>query len=125
MSAFDCLHPALQHHIVNSLGWRTLRDLQEEAVQPILDGESALLIAPTAGGKTEAAVFPVLSRLLSENWKPISVLYVCPIKALLNNLEIRLRQYSDWLGRRVGVWHGDIGQGDRERITKNLPDILS
>ena len=96
------LHPAIQHHIVNSLGWRTLRTLQEEAVQPILDGESALLIAPTAGGKTEAAMFPLLSRLLNENWEPISVLYVCPIKALLNNLEIRLRQYSDWLGRRVG-----------------------
>ena len=124
MSAFEYLHPAIQHHIVNSLGWRTLRTLQEEAVQPILEGESALLIAPTAGGKTEAAVFPLLSRLLSENWEPISVLYVCPIKALLNNLENRLRLYSDWLGRRVGVWHGDIGQGDRGRILKEPPDIL-
>lgn len=124
MSAFEYLHPAIQHHIVNSLGWRTLRTLQKEAVQPILEGESALLIAPTAGGKTEAAVFPLLSRLLSENWEPISVLYVCPIKALLNNLENRLRQYSGWLGRRVGVWHGDIGQGDRGRIIKEPPDIL-
>jgi ATP-dependent Lhr-like helicase len=124
VSAFEYLHPAIQHHIVNSLGWRALRALQEEAVQPILEGQSALLIAPTAGGKTEAAVFPLLSRLLNENWEPISALYVCPIKALLNNLENRLRQYSDWLGRRVGVWHGDIGQGDRERIIKDPPDIL-
>ena len=124
MSAFESLHPAIQHHIVNSLGWRSLRTLQEDAVQPILDGESALLLAPTAGGKTEAAVFPLLSRLIGENWEPISVLYVCPIKALLNNLESRLRQYSDWLGRRVGVWHGDIGQGDRGRIINDPPDIL-
>ncbi len=124
MSAFELLHPAIQHHIVNSLGWRALRNLQEQAVQPILNGENALLIAPTAGGKTEAAVFPLLSRLLGEDWEPISVLYVCPIKALLNNLENRLRQYSDWLGRRVGLWHGDIGQGDRGRITKDPPDIL-
>ena len=124
MSAFESLHPAIQHHIVNSLGWRSLRTLQEEAVQPILDGKSALLLAPTAGGKTEAAVFPLFSRLIGENWEPISVLYVCPIKALLNNLEIRLRQYSDWLGRRVGVWHGDIGQGDRRRIINDPPDIL-
>jgi ATP-dependent Lhr-like helicase len=124
VSAFESLHPAIQHHIVNSLGWRTLRTLQEEAVQPVLEGESALLIAPTAGGKTEAAVFPLLSRLLGENWEPISILYVCPIKALLNNLEERLRLYSDWLGRRVGVWHGDIKQGDRGRIIKDPPDIL-
>ena len=124
MSAFERLHPAIQHHIVNSLGWRTLRPLQENAVDPILGGESALLIAPTAGGKTEAAVFPLLSSILSENWEPISVLYLCPIKALLNNLEIRLRQYSEWSGRRVGVWHGDIGQGSRSRILKDPPDIL-
>jgi ATP-dependent Lhr-like helicase len=111
VSAFDFLHPAIQHHIVNSLGWRTLRALQEEAVQPILDGESALLIAPTAGGKTEAAVFPLLSRLLSEHWKPISVLYVGPIKALLNNLENRLRQsFTGRIARRrtAAAWSPNI-----------------
>ncbi|MGR9107061.1 MAG: DEAD/DEAH box helicase [Gammaproteobacteria bacterium] len=124
MSAFEHLHPAIQHHIVNSLGWQALRKLQEEAIEPILNGKSALLIAPTAGGKTEAAIFPLLSRLISDNWSPISVLYVCPIKALLNNLETRLRQYSDWLGRRVALWHGDIGQGERQRITGCPPDIL-
>ncbi len=124
MTSFVKLHPAIQHHIVNSLGWRTLRPLQETSIDPLLQGKSALLIAPTAGGKTEAAIFPLLSRLLSENWGPISVLYVCPIKALLNNLEIRLRQYAEWLGRRVAVWHGDIGQGSRSRILKDPPDIL-
>ena len=67
MSAFEHLNPAIQHHIVNSLGWRALRALQDEAVIPILHGESALLIAPTAGGKTEAAIFPLLSNLLSGN----------------------------------------------------------
>lgn len=124
MSAFEYLHPAIQHHIVNSLGWRRLKPLQEEAVEPILNGESALLIAPTAGGKTEAAIFPLLSSLLRETWAPISVLYVCPIKALLNNLEPRLRQYSEWVGRRVAVWHGDVGQSDRKRILREPPDIL-
>jgi ATP-dependent helicase Lhr and Lhr-like helicase len=60
VSAFDRLHPALQHHVVNSLGWKTLRPLQEQAIDPILAGDDALLIAPTTSGKTEAAVFPVL-----------------------------------------------------------------
>ena len=92
--AFDRLHPALQHHIVNSLGWTSLRPLQEHAIGPVLDGDHALLLAPTAGGKTEAAVFPLLSRMLTEQWGGLSVLYVCPIKALLNNLESRLRAYG-------------------------------
>ena len=46
---FDKLHSAIQHHVVNSLGWRSLRPLQEEAIDPLLDGENAILLAPTAG----------------------------------------------------------------------------
>ena len=46
--AFDRLHPAIQYHVVNSLGWPRLRPLQEQAVAPLLDGHHALLIAPTA-----------------------------------------------------------------------------
>jgi ATP-dependent Lhr-like helicase len=124
VTPFDRLHPAIQHHIVNSLGWRSLRPLQNAAIAPILAGTNALLLAPTAGGKTEAAVLPLFSRLLSDSWKAVSVLYVCPIKALLNNLELRLRQYGGLLGRRVAVWHGDVEAGDRGRILKDPPDLL-
>lgn len=124
MTPFDRLHPAIQHHIANSLGWRSLRPLQDAAIEPILAGKNALLLAPTAGGKTEATVFPLLSRLLSESWKAVSVLYVCPIKSLLNNLELRLRQYGELLGRHVAVWHGDVGACDRGRILKDPPDLL-
>ncbi|QVL48765.1 MAG: DEAD/DEAH box helicase [Thiocapsa sp.] len=124
MSAFDRLHPALQHHIVNSLGWRSLRPLQESAIEPILRGEHAILLAPTAGGKTEAAAFPVLSRMLSERWEGLGVLYICPIKALLNNLEPRLAYYAGLLGRRVALWHGDVGPGRKARLVADPPDIL-
>jgi ATP-dependent helicase Lhr and Lhr-like helicase len=121
---FDRLHPSVQHHVVNSMGWRELRPLQEEAVDPILDGASCLLIAPTAGGKTEAAVLPILSRMLTESWLGLSVLYVCPIRALLNNLEERLSFYCSLVGRRCGLWHGDVGQASRAAILREPPDIL-
>jgi ATP-dependent Lhr-like helicase len=52
------------------------------------------------------------------------VLYVCPLKALLNNLEPRLRAYAAWMGRRVAVWHGDITASARQRILRNPPDLL-
>ncbi len=90
MTDFEQLHPAIQHHIVNSLGWRQLRPTQVQAISPILNRYHVLILAPTAGGKTEAAFFPVLSRMLAEKWNALSVLYVCPIKALLNNLLFRL-----------------------------------
>lgn len=124
MSAFDRLHPSLQHHIVNTLGWRSLRPLQEAALGPILDGEHVLLNAPTAGGKTEAAFFPVLSRMLTEDWRRLSVVYVCPIKALLNNLQARLHGYAQLVGRRVELWHGDVGGGARQRLLSDPPDVL-
>ena len=122
--AFERLNPALQHHIVNSLGWKTLRPLQEHAIDPVLDGDHVLLLAPTAGGKTEAAVFPLLSRMLTERWSGLSVLYVCPIKALLNNIEPRLRAYGTFVGRRVGLWHGDVGTARRLAIMREQPDLL-
>lgn len=124
MNGFDRLHPALQHHIVNSLGWPGLRPLQEATIEPVLNGEHAILLAPTAGGKTEAASFPVFSRMLTENWQGLSVLYICPIKALLNNLEERLSYYGHLLGRSVALWHGDISASRKAKIISSPPDIL-
>ncbi|MBK9387530.1 MAG: DEAD/DEAH box helicase [Planctomycetes bacterium] len=124
MSAFDRLHPALRYHIVNSLGWRELRPLQELSIEPLLAGEHALLLAPTAGGKTESAIFPLFSRVLEERWSPLSILYLCPLKALLNNLEERLGSYGRLLGLRVGLWHGDIGAGEKKRFLAEPPDLL-
>ena len=69
MNAFDTLHPALRYHIVNTLGWTSMRPTQLEAISPVLAGEDVLLLAPTAGGKTEAALFPLLSRMLTEGWR--------------------------------------------------------
>ncbi|MFC0006580.1 DEAD/DEAH box helicase [Micromonospora siamensis] len=120
----DLLHPVVLHHVVNSLQWPALRPLQEAAVQPLLTGEDALLLAPTAGGKTEAAVFPLLSRMAQENWSGTSVLYVCPLKALLNNLLPRLEAYTGWLGRRAALWHGDVTMGRRRKILQERPDVL-
>ncbi len=118
------LHPVLMHHIVNTLGWRSLRPLQEQAVGPLLGGSDALLLAPTAGGKTEAAAFPLFSAMEEQRWAGVSVIYLCPLKALLNNLLPRLESYAGWLGRRVALWHGDVTQAARRRILRDPPDLL-
>lgn len=124
MNAFDRLHPALQHHIVNSLGWRELRPVQSLSIDACLDGANLVVLAPTAGGKTEAAFFPVISQMLSESWSGLSVLYVSPIRALLNNQEHRLRRYFELVGRRAACWHGDTAQGDKRRMATEPPDCL-
>jgi ATP-dependent Lhr-like helicase len=124
VSEFDQLHPSMQYHIVNSLGWDSLRPTQLAAIAPIHAGTNCLILAPTAGGKTEAAVLPILSRMLIESWSSTSVMYICPIKALLNNLGPRLTHYASLLGRRVEIWHGDVSQSRKSRMLKDAPDIL-
>ncbi len=121
---FDLLHPVLQHHVVNTLQWPALRPLQAAAIVPVLRGDDALLVAPTAGGKTEAALLPLLTRMAQQRWSGLSVLYVCPLKALLNNLEPRVDGYAQWLGRRAEVRHGDTGAGARRRQAAYRPSIL-
>jgi ATP-dependent Lhr-like helicase len=123
-TGFAELAPGLQHHIANTLGWPGLHPLQEQAVAPIVGGADALLLAPTAGGKTEAAVFPLLTRMHAQRWTGVSVLYLCPLKALLNNLTPRIDQYAQWMGRTAAVWHGDVSASARARIVAQRPDIL-
>jgi len=123
-AGLDRLHPVIVHHIVNSLGWQSLRALQDHAAGPVLDGADVLLLAPTAGGKTEAAMFPLLTAMDTGGWPGMSAIYVCPLKALLNNLLPRLETYAGWLGRRVAIWHGDVTASARQRILREPPDLL-
>ncbi len=118
------LHPSLRYVIASNLGWRGLRPIQEDAIPPVLSGATTLILAPTAGGKTEAAILPLFSRILDEQWAPTSILYLAPLRALLNDLGERLGELAGHLGLTVGVWHGDVGQRERRRIASAPPDVL-
>ncbi|MBK7581083.1 MAG: DEAD/DEAH box helicase [Myxococcales bacterium] len=124
MSAFDRLSSALAYQIANTLGWRELRLVQEQSIDAILDGKNAVVLAPTAGGKTEAAFFPILSQMDTEDWRPVSVIYLSPIRALLNNQEDRVARLAGLIGRRSFKWHGDVGPGERRRFLRDPTDIL-
>lgn len=93
-------------------------------IDAVLDGANSVVLAPTAGGKTEAAIFPVLSQILSEHRPAVSALYVCPIKALLNNQEERLRQYARMVGLDVFKWHGDVSASVKDRFRRDPAHIL-
>jgi len=124
MAGIERLHPHLQHAIVHDLGWRSLRPVQEMTIDAVLDGCNSVVLAPTAGGKTEAAIFPLLSRILTENLKPVSVLYVCPIRALLNNQEDRLESYARMVGLDVFKWHGDVSDSRKKGFRERPAHIL-
>jgi ATP-dependent Lhr-like helicase len=123
-TGFDRLSGALQYQIVNTLGFSSLRPVQELTIDGILDGDDCVVLAPTAGGKTEAAFFPLLSRMNDEDWAPVSVIYLSPIRALLNNQEERVSKYAGLIGRRAFKWHGDVTATPRRDFLTDPTDFL-
>lgn len=124
MSTFARFPPRLQQAIVSRLGWTTLRPVQELAGEVILDGKNAVVLAPTAGGKTEASMFPALASLVERAVEGVGVVYVAPIKALLNNQEERLGTYAEMVGLRRFVWHGDVPDQDKRAFVKEPAELL-
>jgi len=62
--------------------------------------------------------------MADDEWRGLSVLYVTPLRALLNNLHPRLTGYASWVGRTVGLWHGDTPAGERRRLLADPPAVL-
>lgn len=124
MSVFARFPPRLQEAIVARLGWSSLRPVQEQAGEALLSGANAVILAPTAGGKTEAAVFPLLADLIQQPAQGIAALYVAPIKALLNNQSDRLGLYTEMVGLRRCVWHGDTSESERREFLRDPTELL-
>ena len=66
---FPLLHESLQQVLAQRLEWTELREVQEKAYAAVAAGNDALIIAPTAGGKSEAALIPVMDDIL-KNGRP-------------------------------------------------------
>ncbi len=112
---------------IYSHGWEELREVQLEAARVIFESDSNLLISSsTASGKTEAAFFPIISDIWDdpETHRSISVLYIAPLKSLINDQFARLDELLDMSGIPVTHWHGDVGVGHKSKLLKNPEGIL-
>jgi ATP-dependent Lhr-like helicase len=98
----------------------------QQAASPLVaKGENVLIIAPTGSGKTEAAILPILSRVLEKKGKEgISVLYLTPTRALNRDLLKRLQILCERLGLTIQVRHGDTDKSERRKQSQNPPDLL-
>lgn len=127
-SAFERLHPGVQRWIWRR-GWRSLRPIQEHAAVPILAGDRDVLItAPTAGGKTEAAFLPIVSRLAAGSETDpdagLGCLCVSPLKALINDQYRRLQELCDAAGVTVHRWHGDVSGSKKRQVLRGASRLL-
>ncbi|AGA85496.1 DEAD/DEAH box helicase [Pseudomonas kunmingensis] len=121
---FELLEPRIQRWIWTE-GWTSLRDAQERAIPALLGADQDVIIAAaTAAGKTEAAFLPILTNLLQDTEKPGAVLYISPLKALINDQWDRLARLCDELELPVIAWHGDISASRKHRFLKSPEGIL-
>ena len=122
-SAFARLDPRIQQYLWRER-WTELRAAQERAIAPILDTEHDVIIAAaTASGKTEAAFLPALTRLLRSR-EPRLIVYVSPLKALINDQFGRLERLCEQLELPVWPWHGDISASVKQRFWRNPHGVL-
>jgi ATP-dependent Lhr-like helicase len=122
-SAFDLLSPGIQRYLWAE-HWESLREVQEMAIPLILPGDRDVIVAAsTASGKTEAAFLPALTHYLSQD-KPGLIIYVSPLKALINDQFGRLERLCEDLDIPVWPWHGDIGSTSKTKFFKNPHGVV-
>jgi ATP-dependent helicase Lhr and Lhr-like helicase len=117
--SFSLLHQDVQRWVWQE-GWTELRDAQEEAIEAILNPSApdVIISAATASGKTEAAFLPIASRLLFGKRKAC-VLYISPLKALINDQLERHQRFFGSLDLPVVGWHGDISESQKSRFRRD------
>ena len=107
--------------------WTGLRGVQEQAIPVVIGSDSDVVIAAaTASGKTEAAFLPLISKAVASP-KPqagFRLLYVSPLKALINDQFGRLRDLCESLQIPVHPWHGDISASKKSKARKTPDGIL-
>ncbi|BBR41834.1 ATP-dependent helicase [Aeromonas veronii] len=123
-SGFDQLEYRIQRWIWAE-GWTSLRDAQEWAVPVLVNADQDVIIAAaTAAGKTEAAFLPILTNLLNQDDSLGAVLYISPLKALINDQWDRLSRLCEQLEIPVVAWHGDISSSKKHRFLKSSEGVL-
>lgn len=123
IDAFELLDSDVQKWIYLQ-GWNDLREIQKKAIKPILSCDSDIIInTSTASGKTEAFFLPACSAI-KQIEKGFGIIYISPLKALINDLSRRLKKLAEMANLPLTPWHGDIPQSIKNKIIKQPKGIL-
>ncbi len=121
--------PQALKDLLQSKGIEYLYRHQEEAYRVILEGKNVVIAAPTAQGKTEAFVLPIVSRLLSSMQDSIRepgvrALFMYPTKALAKDQYDKVREMCQASSLTVNIFDGDTPTSVRNKVYADPPDIL-
>lgn len=121
---FTRFSPFIRDYIYRS-GWDELRQIQIKAAELIFDTEDHVLIsADTATGKSEAAFFPILTMMKEQAPENFQVLYISPLKSLINDQYSRMELLLKESQLPVYRWHGDVSQSQKHSFLKEPKGLL-
>jgi ATP-dependent Lhr-like helicase len=129
LDSFEALDAHVEQRY-KSLGIPLLTEIQRKSYRLLVRGKSALLVAPTGSGKTEAAVIPIFARLAAsgaavmQKELGIRMLYITPMRALNRDIFRRIINYAESEGLKANVRHGDTSQSARTQMLATPPDVL-
>ena len=98
---------------------------QVAAAEAVHAGKNAVIVTPTASGKTLCYNLPVLNAILQDS--DTRALYLFPTKALAQDQLAELHDLNERLGRRFGVftYDGDTPSDARKAVRENGRIVLS
>jgi len=110
---------------LKKLGYNKLTALQQRVFNIVVkENRSVIVVAPTGSGKTEAALFPIMYLIKRLGLKPISAIYVTPLRALNRDIEDRIKGLAKCFDLKVSLRHGDTPYSARKAVEKDPPHIL-
>lgn len=124
MGSFELLSKNIQRKIWD-MKWDRFTPIQDQTIPVILNSEKDVVVSSgTASGKTEAAFLPIISMIEKEASTSLKVLYVSPLKALINNQFERIERLCEYTDIPIHRWHGDINQSQKKKFVNNPSGIL-
>lgn len=112
---------------LDQMGYTTPTPIQQQAIQPILEGRDIFGCAQTGTGKTAAFALPVL-QLLSTSQKPksnvVKALILAPTRELAIQISESIKDYSKNLNVTHTTIFGGVSQKNQERELRRGADIV-
>lgn len=117
--------PSFIKEYIYSHSWESLREVQLFAANSIFNTDNNLLLtSSTASGKTEAAFFPILTDIWGNPPESVAVLYIAPLKSLINDQFYRIEELLSESEIRVTHWHGDVAASQKKKLLEHPEGIL-